>query len=141
MKRLLLNEALWSVNPGPDRLAVVRMVGEIGKNSSNKYEYDANLPPFRLDRALWPMHFPGAPSNPRPPQTRLHDHDCHEVPLRRAGERSRWRQTDQAHNSPGTFGRTLGRILSALPLSLLDQRAGQQWSGFSKTPRFLQRSN
>ncbi len=33
---------------------------EIGKNSSNKYEYDPHLLLFRLDRTLYsPMHFPG----------------------------------------------------------------------------------
>jgi len=36
------------------------MVVEIGKNSSNKYEYDPHLRLFRLDRTLYsPMHFPG----------------------------------------------------------------------------------
>lgn len=36
------------------------MVVEIGKNSSNKYEYDPSLRLFRLDRVLHsPMYFPG----------------------------------------------------------------------------------
>ena len=60
MKRLLPNETLWNIDPGPNCPAAVRMVVEIGKNSSNKYEYDPHLRLFRLDRALYsPMHFPG----------------------------------------------------------------------------------
>lgn len=36
------------------------MIVEIPKNSSNKYEYDATLGLFRLDRSLYsPMHYPG----------------------------------------------------------------------------------
>ncbi len=36
------------------------MVVEIGRNSTNKYEYDPRLQLFRLDRTLYsPMHFPG----------------------------------------------------------------------------------
>src|SRR4030088_616207 len=36
------------------------MIVEIPKNSGNKYEYDAELGVFRLDRALYsPMHYPG----------------------------------------------------------------------------------
>lgn len=36
------------------------MIVEIGKNSTNKYEYDTKLGLFRLDRALYsPMHYPG----------------------------------------------------------------------------------
>src|ERR1700747_1740952 len=39
---------------------VVRMIVEIPKKSGNKYEYDAALGVFRLDRALYsPMHYPG----------------------------------------------------------------------------------
>jgi inorganic pyrophosphatase len=36
------------------------MIVEIPKNSANKFEYDAKLGVFRLDRALYsPMHYPG----------------------------------------------------------------------------------
>lgn len=36
------------------------MIVEIPKNSRNKYEYDASLDVFRLDRVLYsPMHYPG----------------------------------------------------------------------------------
>lgn len=36
------------------------MIVEIPKNSANKYEYDAALGIFRLDRPLYsPMHYPG----------------------------------------------------------------------------------
>jgi inorganic pyrophosphatase len=60
MKTLLPEGTLWNIDPGPDSPAAVRMVVEIGKNSSNKYEYDPHLRLFRLDRALYsPMHFPG----------------------------------------------------------------------------------
>ncbi len=60
MKSPLPRESLWNIDPGPDCPAAVRMVVEIGKNSSNKYEYDPRLQVFRLDRALYsPMHFPG----------------------------------------------------------------------------------
>jgi len=51
---------LSELDPGPKCPDVVRMVVEIPRNSSNKYEYDANLGVFRLDRALYsPMHYPG----------------------------------------------------------------------------------
>jgi len=54
------NTGLWDIDPGPDCPSSVRMVTEIGKNSSNKYEYDPTTGLFRLDRALYsPMHFPG----------------------------------------------------------------------------------
>jgi inorganic pyrophosphatase len=60
MKTLLSNQTLWDIDPGPDCPAAARMVVEIGKNSSNKYEYDPHLRLFRLDRSLYsPMHFPG----------------------------------------------------------------------------------
>ena len=56
----LSNPTLWDIDPGPDCPTVTRLVVEIGKNSSNKYEYDPRLRLFRLDRALYsPMHFPG----------------------------------------------------------------------------------
>ena len=60
MKMLLTNTTLWDIDPGPACPATVQMVVEIGKNSSNKYEYDPHLRVFRLDRTLYsPMHFPG----------------------------------------------------------------------------------
>lgn len=60
MKTLLPNRTLWDIDPGPECPTAARIVVEIGKNSSNKYEYDPHLRLFRLDRALYsPMHFPG----------------------------------------------------------------------------------
>ncbi len=51
---------LYDIDPGPDCPEVVRVIIEIPKNSSNKYEYDGKLGVFRLDRALYsPMHYPG----------------------------------------------------------------------------------
>ena len=51
---------LYDIDPGPDCPEVVRVIVEIPKNSGNKYEYDAKLGVFRLDRALYsPMHYPG----------------------------------------------------------------------------------
>lgn len=51
---------LDDIDPGPDCPEVVRVIIEIPKNSSNKYEYDKKLGVFRLDRALYsPMHYPG----------------------------------------------------------------------------------
>jgi inorganic pyrophosphatase len=51
---------LYDIDPGPETPEVVRMIVEIPKNSSNKYEYDGALGVFRLDRALYsPMHYPG----------------------------------------------------------------------------------
>jgi inorganic pyrophosphatase len=48
------------MDPGPDCPEVVRMIVEIPKNSSNKYEYDGKLGVFRLDRALYSaVHYPG----------------------------------------------------------------------------------
>ncbi|MEO7651892.1 MAG: inorganic diphosphatase [Bryobacteraceae bacterium] len=48
------------MDPGPEIPELVRMIVEIPKNSSNKYEYDGKLGVFRLDRALYsPMHYPG----------------------------------------------------------------------------------
>lgn len=47
-------------DPGSNAPAVVRMIVEIPKDSSNKYEYDPSLGLFRLSRALYsPMHYPG----------------------------------------------------------------------------------
>lgn len=51
---------LYDLDPGEECPEVVRMIVEIPKNSSNKYEYDGNVGLFRLDRALYsPMHYPG----------------------------------------------------------------------------------
>jgi inorganic pyrophosphatase len=51
---------LYDLEPGPDCPEIVRMIVEIPKNSTNKYEYDGNLGVFRLDRTLYsPMHYPG----------------------------------------------------------------------------------
>jgi inorganic pyrophosphatase len=48
------------MDPGPDCPEIVRMIVEIPKNSTNKYEYDGKLGVFRLDRSLYsPMHYPG----------------------------------------------------------------------------------
>ena len=50
---------LYGIDPGPDYPRIVRMVVEIPKNSSNKYEYDPVAKSFRLDRPLYsPMHYP-----------------------------------------------------------------------------------
>lgn len=51
---------MYDLDPGPDCPELVRMIVEIPKNSSNKYEYDGELGVFRLDRALYsPLHYPG----------------------------------------------------------------------------------
>ena len=51
---------LYDLDPGPLSPETVRMIVEIPKNSTNKYEYDGELGMFRLDRALYsPMHYPG----------------------------------------------------------------------------------
>jgi inorganic pyrophosphatase len=51
---------LYDIDPGPDCPEIVRMIVEIPKNSTNKYEYDGVLGVFRLDRTLYsPMHYPG----------------------------------------------------------------------------------
>ena len=51
---------LHQIDPGPQCPEIVRMIVEIPKNSNNKYEYDAKLGVFRLDRTLYsPMHYPG----------------------------------------------------------------------------------
>jgi inorganic pyrophosphatase len=53
-------QRLYDIDPGPDCPEVVRMIVEIPKNSSNKYEYDGDLGVFRLDRALYSaVHYPG----------------------------------------------------------------------------------
>jgi inorganic pyrophosphatase len=51
---------LYDIDPGPESPRIVRMIVEIPRNSSNKYEYDSKLGIFRLDRALYsPLHYPG----------------------------------------------------------------------------------
>lgn len=51
---------LYDLEPGPDCPEIVRMIVQIPKNSSNKYEYDGTPGVFRLDRALYsPLHCPG----------------------------------------------------------------------------------
>ena len=55
-----MNGHLYDMDPGPECPELVRMIVEIPKNSSNKYEYDGALGVFRLDRALYsPVHYPG----------------------------------------------------------------------------------
>jgi inorganic pyrophosphatase len=52
--------SLYDLDPGPESPELVRMIVEIPKGSTNKYEYDGKLGVFRLDRALYsPMHYPG----------------------------------------------------------------------------------
>jgi inorganic pyrophosphatase len=52
-------DTLHNLDPGPGCPRVVRMIVEIPKNSSNKYEYDPQARTFRLDRPLYsPMHYP-----------------------------------------------------------------------------------
>lgn len=47
-------------DPGPETPEIVRMVVEIPRDSSNKYEFDSNLKLFRLARTLYsPIHYPG----------------------------------------------------------------------------------
>src|SRR4051812_27398458 len=51
---------LYELDPGPRSPDVIRMIVEIPKNSSNKFEYDGELGLFRLDRPLYsPLHYPG----------------------------------------------------------------------------------
>jgi inorganic pyrophosphatase len=55
-----MSPSLYDIDPGPECPQIVRMIVEIPKNSSNKYEYDGKLGVFRLDRTLYsPMHYPG----------------------------------------------------------------------------------
>jgi inorganic pyrophosphatase len=52
-------ETLYGLDPGPDCPRIVRMIVEVPKNSSSKYEYDPQTRTFRLDRVLYsPMHYP-----------------------------------------------------------------------------------
>src|ERR1700744_4673973 len=51
---------LYDIEPGSESPSIVRMIVEVPKNSSNKYEYDGTLGVCRLDRALYsPLHYPG----------------------------------------------------------------------------------
>jgi inorganic pyrophosphatase len=51
---------LYDLGPGPHCPEIIRIIVEIPKNSSNKYEYDGELDLFRLDRPLYsPLHYPG----------------------------------------------------------------------------------
>src|SRR5579862_7849776 len=55
-----MSPSLYDLDPGTAFPEVVRMVVEIPKGSSNKYEYDAELGIFHLDRVLYsPVHYPG----------------------------------------------------------------------------------
>ncbi|HVB28931.1 MAG TPA: inorganic diphosphatase [Terriglobia bacterium] len=55
-----MQNLIHTLDPGPQSPEIVRMIVEIPKNSSNKYEYDKTLGVFRLDRTLYsPMHYPG----------------------------------------------------------------------------------
>jgi inorganic pyrophosphatase len=48
------------LDPGNNSPEIVRMIVEIPKDSSNKYEYDWSLGLFRLSRSLYsPIHYPG----------------------------------------------------------------------------------
>jgi len=52
--------SLTDLDPGRGCPDVVRMVVEIPRHSTNKYEYDKELGVFRLDRTLYsPVHYPG----------------------------------------------------------------------------------
>ena len=55
-----MHSRLYDLDPGPDCPEILRMIVEVPKNSSNKYEYDGELGVFRLDRTLYsPLHYPG----------------------------------------------------------------------------------
>jgi inorganic pyrophosphatase len=55
-----LTPSMYDLDPGRAFPEIVRMVVEIPKGSSNKYEYDRELGAFRLDRVLYsPVHYPG----------------------------------------------------------------------------------
>ena len=44
-----MSGSLYDMDPGSECPELVRMIVEIPKNSSNKYEYDEELRVFRLD--------------------------------------------------------------------------------------------
>jgi inorganic pyrophosphatase len=51
---------LFELDPGSGIPKLVRMIVEIPKGATNKYEYDVETGVFRLDRPLYsPMHYPG----------------------------------------------------------------------------------
>ena len=51
---------LVEIDPGKKFPGISRFVVEIPKNSTNKYEFDAELGLFRLDRPLYsPLYYPG----------------------------------------------------------------------------------
>lgn len=51
---------LYDLDPGSECPEIVHLIVEIPKNSGNKYEFDAKLGLFRMDRVLYsPMHYPG----------------------------------------------------------------------------------
>ena len=53
-------KSLFDLDPGPDWPETVHTIVEIPRNSINKYEYDAKLGVFRLDRALYSsVYYPG----------------------------------------------------------------------------------
>src|ERR1700733_13003261 len=55
-----MNQNLVDIDPGKDFPKVSRMIVEIPKGSTHKYEYDKELGIFRLGRALYsPLHYPG----------------------------------------------------------------------------------
>jgi inorganic pyrophosphatase len=55
-----MTPSMYDLDPGKAFPEVVRMVVEIPKGSSNKYEYDRDLCAFQLDRVLYsPVHYPG----------------------------------------------------------------------------------
>jgi inorganic pyrophosphatase len=47
-----MKPSLCDLDPGPGCPEIVRMIVEIPKGSTNKYEYARDLGVFRLDRAL-----------------------------------------------------------------------------------------
>ena len=52
--------SLIDLSPGERAPSVVNAVVEVPLGSSHKYEYDAELGVFRLDRVLYsPLHYPG----------------------------------------------------------------------------------
>lgn len=52
--------SLYDIDPGEEMPEIVRMIVEIPKNSSNKFEYDGKYGVFRLDRTLYSsVHYPG----------------------------------------------------------------------------------
>jgi inorganic pyrophosphatase len=53
-----MKPTLYDIDPGASCPEVLRMIVEIPKGSANKYEYDAELAIFRLDRPLYtPVHY------------------------------------------------------------------------------------